>query len=97
MAAYVVANITVTDQEGYDEYRRRVPGVIEQYGGKYLARGGKVEHLEGDVTPNRMVITVWESFEAALRWYNSPEYTELRAIREKASTGDLYLLEGLPE
>src|SRR5262249_26380894 len=48
MAAYVIADIEITDAAGYEEYRRRVPETVAQYGGRYMARGGVVETLEGN-------------------------------------------------
>ena len=47
MAAYVVANVEVTDPAAYEEYRAKVPGTIAAYGGRYLARAaGTAEVLE---------------------------------------------------
>ena len=46
MPAYVIAEIEVKDWEKFEEYRERVPATIAAHGGKYLARGGEVEHLE---------------------------------------------------
>jgi hypothetical protein len=48
MSAYIFASIEITDHVAYQEYRRRVPAVIAAYGGRYLARGGAVQRLEGD-------------------------------------------------
>ena len=56
MAAYLFANIEVTDADGYDEYRKRVPATIAAFGGRYLTRAGATEVLEGDWAPKRMVI-----------------------------------------
>ncbi len=47
MAAYIFASVEITDPEAYEEYRKRVPAVIEAYGGRYLVRGGTAERLEG--------------------------------------------------
>ncbi len=49
MAAYVIANVEVTDAATYERYRKDVPATIEKYGGRFLVRGGAVEALEGDV------------------------------------------------
>jgi uncharacterized protein (DUF1330 family) len=48
MSAYVIVDITVTDPAGYEEYKKLAPAAVAAYGGKYLARGGRVETLEGD-------------------------------------------------
>ena len=95
MPAYVFANIEVTDPVLYEEYRKRVPATIAQYGGRYIARGGAAESLEGGYVPKRVVILEFPSMERAKAWWDSPEYRPLRALRQRASRGDLLLVEGL--
>jgi len=95
MAAYVIAEVEVTDPGAYDEYRKLVPATIEQYGGKYLARGGATETKEGGWAPARLVILEFPSMAQARRWYDSPEYTPARAIRQRASRTKLIFAEGL--
>lgn len=95
VAAYVVANVTVEDPVRYAEYRRLVTPTIEQFGGRFLARGGAVEVLEGDWRPDRLVILEFPSMERARAWWSSPAYAEARAIRQATSTGTLLLLEGV--
>ncbi len=53
MPAYVFANIEVTDPVLYEEYRKGVPATIAQYGGRFVARGGAAEGLEGGYVPKR--------------------------------------------
>ena len=53
MPAYVIADIDVQDPVRYADYRAMVPASIEAYGGRFLARGGKVESLEGPWRPKR--------------------------------------------
>ena len=48
MAAYVIADVNVTNPELFKKYSEQVPATVEQYGGKYLIRGGEVEKAEGD-------------------------------------------------
>jgi len=95
MATYLIADITVTNPEGYEEYRHKVPAIIARYGGRYLARGGATEVLEGDPQPGRMVILEFPSMEQAHAFYNSPEYAPLIQVRRRNATGDLLLLEGI--
>ena len=61
MRAYVVIEIVVKNPEGYEEYKVLAPPAISAYGGKYIARGGKAENLEGSWQPNRIVILEFES------------------------------------
>lgn len=95
MPAYVVANIEVTDPAGYEEYRKGVAATIQQYGGRFLVRGGATELLEGSFVPKRIVILEFESVERAKQWYDSPEYRPLLALRKRASRGDLFLANGV--
>ena len=94
MAAYVIGEIEVTDPAVYEEYRKRVPAVIAQYGGRYLVRGGKVEPLEGGWTPKRLVALEFPTMEQARKWYRSPEYAPLIELHQKAARGRLVMVEG---
>ncbi|MDQ2886346.1 MAG: DUF1330 domain-containing protein [Chloroflexota bacterium] len=94
MAAYFVVEINVTDPEVYAEYSKLVPPTLERYGGKFLVRGGATQTIEGNWQPQRFVIVEFEDEEHFKRWYNSPEYTEARAIRFKASTSRAVLAQG---
>ena len=95
MAAYVIAEIDITDPKAYEEYRDKVPGVIARYGGKYIVRGGKTEPLEGGWSPKRVAMLEFPTMEQALKWYRSPEYAPLIKLRQKASRGKMILVEGL--
>ena len=95
MAAYIVARITVTDADQYENYKAAAPAAIAKYGGSYLARGGAIETLEGDDETRRVVILEFPDMDAARRFYNSPEYTAARAKRADAATGQFVIVEGL--
>jgi uncharacterized protein (DUF1330 family) len=95
MPAYVIALITVTDPEGYEEYKALAPATIAKYGGKYVARGGRQELLEGDLEVNRISLLEFESLEQAKRWWSSPEYEEAKPIRQRTASSSLIVVEGL--
>jgi len=95
MAAYVIVDIQVTDPVGYEEYRKLAPPIVAAYGGKYLARGGKTETLEGDWSPNRLVILEFESAERAKEWLNSPEYRVPRQLRRQTTQTNMVVIEGV--
>lgn len=95
MPAYVIANIRVQDAEAYDEYRRAVPAVIERFGGRYLVRGGRHDALEGDMSLGRVIVLEFPSYEAARRWYDSPEYAAAKEIRQGCSVGEVLIVEGV--
>jgi uncharacterized protein (DUF1330 family) len=95
MTAYVIADIEVLDPAGYEAYRQQVPATIAAYGGRYLARGGATEVLEGSWSPRRCVILEFPSMAQLKAWWDSPEYQPLRAIRERTTRSHLVATEGL--
>lgn len=93
MTAYVIAEIDVTDAETYKAYTALTPASIARHGGRFLVRGGPAEGLEGD-SPKRIVVVEFDSVAAARRWYESPDYTEAKAIRARAAESRLFIVEG---
>jgi uncharacterized protein (DUF1330 family) len=94
MTAYVIADIDIHDQDAYREYSALVPDTLRPYGGRFLVRGGAFETLEGDWRPRRVVVLEFPSADHARRWYGSQEYAAPMAMRHRASTGKLVLVEG---
>lgn len=94
MPAYVIAEIEITNPDGYREYTTVVPATIQQYGGRFIARGGKSKVLEGDWPERRRVIIEFPSVEDARKWWDSPEYAKPKALRKAHSNGRLLLIEG---
>ena len=95
MPAYVILDITITDPKLFEEYKQLAPATVEAYGGKYVARGGIAESLEGDWMPSRIVILEFTSMDKAKAWMNSPEYREARAMRHQAATSRTIVVEGV--
>lgn len=94
MAAYLYGNISIHDMALYEQYRAQVPAIIAKYGGRYLVRGGTVEVVEGDVNAQRQVILEFPDMAALKAFYTSTEYAPLIAIRQKAASGSIVLIEG---
>ena len=97
MAAYLIAEHIITDSAKFEEYRTNVGPMIAKYGGRYITKGGTHKLPEGGHwNPERVVIVEFPSMEALNRWYNSPEYQPLIALR-KSCTSDfdmLFTIEG---
>ncbi|HET9576834.1 MAG TPA: DUF1330 domain-containing protein [Usitatibacter sp.] len=96
MAAYVLAEIEITNPDGYKEYTSHVPDTIAKYGGRFLVRGGNAEVLEGEWPQHRRVLIEFPSMEQAKRWWDSPEYAKPKALRRANSHGRLILMDGAP-
>lgn len=95
MPAYVVVEVTVQDAETYERYKQLAPPAIAAYGGRYLARGGATEVLEGTWQPARLVILEFPTAERARAWWSSPEYAPAKALRQASTLTDMALIEGL--
>lgn len=95
MAAYFIVDVDIHDAAGIEEYRKGVPATLAKYGGRFLVRGGTFEKLEGSWQPKRLVVLEFPSVEQAKRWYDSPEYRDLKVMRQKAAATNLVLVEGV--
>ena len=90
---YVITRVDIKDPEAYARYAAEATKVIAAHGGKPLARGGRHEALEGKARA-RNVVLEFESYDAALAYYHSPEYQAAKALREGAADIEMVLVEG---
>ena len=95
MAAYLIADIEVIDPVAFAEYRRLVPPFVEAHGGRYLARGGAAETLEGTWTPARSIILEFPSMADLKAFHEDPAYQPLRELRERSTRSNLVAIEGV--
>jgi uncharacterized protein (DUF1330 family) len=96
MSAYIVVDVDIHDPVAYEPYKKMALAAVTHYGGRYIARGGAVEVLEGDWSPKRFVIVEFPGMAQAKAFYDSPEYAEAKAIRHANATSTLFITEGLP-
>ncbi len=83
------------DPAGYEEYKKLAGVTVEKYGGKYIARGGRTEVLEGNWRPKRIVVLQFESMRRAKEWLNCEEYREPRKMRHRTAETKMILVEGV--
>lgn len=94
MKAYWIAHVTVTDAEAYKGYQALAPAAFARFGGRFIARGGASQVMEGpDLT--RHVLIEFPSLQAAQDCYASAEYAAARAARAGAATVHLTIVEGV--
>ena len=95
-AAYVIVQETMHgDQTPFEKYRKQVIATFEPYGGKFLARGGKVSVLEGEWPHERTVVLEFPSREKAEAWYHSPAYQKILPLRLKCMTSNFVIIDGV--
>jgi len=95
MSAYVIVDIEVNDPVGYEDYKKLAQEAVALYGGRYLARGGPSETLEGDWPVHRLVILEFENTTRARAWLDSPEYAPARALRHRYARSKMVVVAGV--
>ena len=95
MAAYIIARVSVTDWDKYNEYIKVTPEIISKFGGRFIVRGGETVTLEGPEEKWRIVVVEFPNLEKAKEFYYSPEYTDAKKIREGAALAQFVALEGI--
>lgn len=95
MAVYVIADIEVLDRPTFETYRQQVPATIAAHGGRYLARGGATEVLEGSWAPRRCVILEFPDMGRFQAWWDSPEYAPLKELRVRSTRSHLVVTQGV--
>lgn len=96
--AYLISNAEmITDTIMVKQYGASVGKTIKDFGGTILV--GAAPALELDSAPppkGRFVIVRFPSMQVLQQWYNSPAYTAIRPLREKATQGRFFALLGTP-
>lgn len=95
MAYYLMIEAEVTDPERYEAYRAAVTPLIDRFGGRFLVRGGEVEVFEGEYDGRRRVVIEFESQKAARAFWHSPEYADVKKLREGAGVGAAIGVQGV--
>ncbi len=96
MSAFIVVEIIIKDPENYETVKKLTPPTVAQFGGKYLARGGVTETLEGVWNPQRIVIIEFDSIEMAKSWWNSDIYAPVKKMRQAYAITNMVITEGNP-
>ena len=97
MTAYLVLDFTVNDLRGFMPYVDAIPAFIARHGGRYVVQGAKPTVMEGDWSPERLVILEFPSRDAAQAFLADPDAQPLFALRHRTTTSRLVLVDGAPE
>jgi uncharacterized protein (DUF1330 family) len=95
MRCYAVAEIDVTNPSWIREYVANVTGMVERRGGRYLARTGQIEKIEGERAQAQVLVLIeWPSREVAEEFYDSDEYRPYREARRQGARNEFVLVAG---
>ena len=95
MKAYWIAHVDIADPDHYSQYTQRGPKAFAEFGGRFLARGGRSEAMEGRKTPQRSVVIEFDSYEQAVACYHSAAYQEAKSYREEWARAEIIIVEGV--
>ena len=95
MPAYIIADVTVTNEAQMKQYREWSTRAMQEHGAEVLVRGGRVVPLEDGWTPERVVVLKFADLPAAQAYYDSETYTQARRVREGAGSIRMIAVEGV--
>ncbi len=90
---YWLAQVDVTDPDGYKNYLAAIGAAFHKYGGRYVVRAGRHEAAEG-ACRSRLVVMEFPDYDTALACYRSPEYQHAVSLRKGNATADIAIVEG---
>jgi len=94
MKAYLILDLTVHDLEGFRPYLAAIPAFIEKHAGAYIVRGVQPTTMEGDWTPERVVVIEFPARENAEAFLTDPDCQDLFRLRHRTTTSKLVLADG---
>ena len=94
-SAYIIANVQVTNPEQYEGYKKWSSQAMQEHQAEVCVRGGAVEVLEGDWSPERLVVLKFADLAKARAFYSSDTYRQGIAARQGAAVMRMVLVEGL--
>jgi uncharacterized protein (DUF1330 family) len=94
-AGYVVAEVKVNDPTTFKEYAAQVPATLAPFGGRYLARAGKITPVEGDPPKGNIVVIAFDSVGQAEAWEHSQAYEAIKPLRHKSAISRIFIVQGV--
>lgn len=88
---YFVASYDVVDAEAYADYPAMAVSPLMAHGGEVLAADYEAQALEGEKREVTVVLK-FPSEEAAMNWYNDPDYEPAKKLRLRATTNGTAVL-----
>ncbi len=91
---FVVLEFTIKDPDGFRDYAQRTPSTVQQYGGRFIVRPGKIAGVAGEAPKGAFAILAFPTVEQAQKWVSSPEYAALKTLRDRSAEARIFIVEG---
>ncbi|MEM6354534.1 MAG: DUF1330 domain-containing protein [Pseudomonadota bacterium] len=94
MAAFLIAQVKVTDDAWVPDYAAKVHDLAAKHGGKYLSRSGAIDTLEGAAPDLTLIALIQFPDKAAANAFaNDPDYAPFGKARQEGSESTFYLID----
>jgi uncharacterized protein (DUF1330 family) len=94
--AYLISDITITNEAAYKEWADRIVPTFAQFGGKFLVRGGQTIAIPGSgEPPKRTTLIVFDSLDKAKAWNESDAVKPARSLPDRGAKIHSWLVEGV--
>jgi len=94
MNAYLVLDLTINDFASFSHYMAAIPVHIARHDGRYIVKGAVPTCIEGDWSPQRMVIIEFPERSKAEAFLSDPSIQDLFKVRQETTTSKLVLVDG---
>ena len=94
MRAYMIIFAQISDREAFLQgYSKATSRLVEKYGGRYVMLAPGARLLEGDWGDGASVaISEWPDEDAIQTFWNSPEYSEAKKLRQNISDAQVMVI-----
>jgi uncharacterized protein (DUF1330 family) len=94
MAAYLIADVKVTDDSWLPDYTSKVHDIVAKHGGKYLSRSANIKTIEGEGLDTTVIALLqFPSMEALQAFVADPEYAPYGEARQKGSVSRFHVID----
>ena len=95
MPAYMSVTAAIADRDAFIAgYGQAAAKLVAAHGGRYVLMAPGAKLLEGSFGDGAsMVVSQWPDKAAALAFWNSPEYAEVKKLREGVADCQVLLIE----
>jgi uncharacterized protein (DUF1330 family) len=100
MPAYMIIVAKIADRDAFiGGYGKAAAELVARFGGKYVLRAPGAAMLEGaagghDWNGSSVVISEWPDLDSARTFWRSPEYAEVKKLRDGVADCQVLLVEG---
>lgn len=94
MSSYLVIDTEVIDEAAFSEFAGKIYDAVTGQGGTFIVRGSDLDVIEGDWSPQRLVIMAFDSDDGAANFVRSAEYTALEELRLRAVKSSVVVAAG---